>query len=90
MRVPYMRMAPYLRNLVYDMGATIIPSGAANGTFFIRVVNPLAAPSTTSPVGITVWYRGCENMDFRQPRVSLTNYIPATATNILFRAAITL
>lgn len=41
MRIPFARMEPYLRNLIYDMNVGILPSGAANGTFFINVVNPL-------------------------------------------------
>jgi len=41
MRIPFARMEPYLQNYIYDMNVPILPSGAANGTFFINVVNPL-------------------------------------------------
>jgi len=40
-RIPFSRAAPFLRNELYDMNVTILPSGASNGTFFISVVNPL-------------------------------------------------
>lgn len=41
MRIPFARMEPFLQNLIYDMNVGVLPSGAANGTFFINVVNPL-------------------------------------------------
>jgi len=41
MRIPFSRSAPFKKNSLYDMSSTILPTGTANGTFFLVIVNPL-------------------------------------------------
>lgn len=76
-RVPYARAEPYMANLPYSMATAVIPSGAANGTFFLRVVNPLQTQVSGQSVTVLVWYRCAENMDFRVPRESINNLLLA-------------
>lgn len=77
-RVPFARAAPYLPNVPYAMSTSIRPVGAANGTFFLRVVNPIQAQVSAQQVYVLVWYRCAENMDFREPRESINNVFLAT------------
>jgi hypothetical protein len=87
-RVPYSRGAPFLRNELYDMNVSILPSGTANGTFFISVVNPLQTQVASSSVTIMVWYRACENMQFRLPRSVLLNRFQTTPATNPFEVAV--
>lgn len=90
MRIPFARMEPYLRNLIYDMNVAILPSGSSNGTFFINVVNPLQGQTASPTIDVAVWIRGCENMDFRVPRDVVTNRFLTTPATTAFNATVCL
>jgi len=71
------------------MNVAILPSGVSNGTFFISVVNPLQTQVASSAVSIVVWYRCCENMEFRLPRTALLNRFETTPSTNPFEVSFT-
>lgn len=65
--IGYARAAPFLENGLVQIGG-IVNSGFINGTFVLRVVNPLQSQNAAASVVGHVFARAGKNMDFQVPR----------------------
>lgn len=78
-RVPYMQALPWLTTYAPTVannrftvnngaGGSYVQEGVTNGALAVRVQNILSAPTATSTIGILVFVRGAENLEFANPQ----------------------
>lgn len=93
-RVPFRQATPWLRTKqTYSIaswpvdvaGITSYVQGYDNGIITIEVLSPLTGPEDTSTVGIQVFVRGAENIEFAAPRdvdYLLSHFTPQSSDDL--------
>jgi hypothetical protein len=81
-RVPYTQETSYLRvpatNVAQSFAATALTNvyRTSNGVLTIRVLNAQTSPIASAPIGVAVFTRCADNMEFSRPQVLPSYYYP--------------
>lgn len=86
-RIPYQQALPWCYTFASNQGSLwstsatptlILPNTFHNGMISMKVLTSLTGPTTTASVGVQVFVRGAENLEFANPISSAVDLSPFT------------
>lgn len=66
--IGYARHVPYCSSALYAPSMPIVPAGATNGTFVVKLLTPLQTQDSSNTVTVLIWLSASPNLEFAQLR----------------------